>query len=285
MSSPTCQPGKVVARKGMWPHRQLRGWHHLIVTILSHRRDYQMWTQPKDRLASVMTAVTASLPQSSFKPEPLRAKPRHRRIFARRHHKEGWLFYSDAPDKPRKVIRADVIEQVFGEGAYNRLSQRDHWEMIEAGWFEGDDLHMPALMADDTYLVWRAFYSPMSEACGLLADAFADKYGPMPSIISSPPNGLILGVHPSTPRYATARVHTNEDLFRCMFDLEATSPWIRIVLPDEFMPMLARYSDPDMKDDLMWRVHNPKASGGLTMEQKMRRSQEASLRRQQAGSS
>ena len=24
LSSPTCQPGKVVARKGMWPHRQLR---------------------------------------------------------------------------------------------------------------------------------------------------------------------------------------------------------------------------------------------------------------------
>jgi hypothetical protein len=154
--------------------------------------------------------------------------------------------------------------------------------MIDAGWFEEDDLHMPALLADDTYLVWRGYYHPVTEACGLLSDAFADKYGPMPSIIGSPPNGLILAVHPNTPRYATARVHTDEDLFRCMFDLEATSPWIRIVLPDELMPMLARYSDPDMKDHLMWRVHNPNASGGLTMEQKMRRSQEASLRRQQA---
>jgi hypothetical protein len=208
-----------------------------------------------DRMASVLTAVAASLPQSSFTPEPLRAKPRHRRIFARRHQKEGWLLYSDAPNKPRKVIRADVIERVFGEGAYNRLSQRDHWEMIEAGWFEGDDLHMPALLADDTYHVWRGYYYPVTEAHDLLEDAFSDKYDQMSPFGWYVPNGLVLRVHPRTPRYATARAYSDLDLVRCMFDLEATSPWIRLVLPDELAPMLAQYYDPFEMELLMHRTH------------------------------
>ena len=81
----------------------------------------------------VLAAVAATLPVQTFAATPLRATPKHRRIFPKREEDGSWLLHSDAPYEPRKVIRPDVIERVFGDGAFNRLSQRDHWAMIEAG--------------------------------------------------------------------------------------------------------------------------------------------------------
>ncbi|MFC3088145.1 hypothetical protein [Tabrizicola soli] len=205
--------------------------------------------------ASAAMALSSLLPSTSFAMLPLKARLRPRRIFARKEASGSWLLFSDAPFEPRKVVRHDVIERSFGAGAYNTLSQRDHWEMIEAGWFSGDDLHLPVPLGDDTYLVWRSYYHPVTEAHDLLTDIFADKYGMMRwgTLL---PNGIALGEHPCTPRYATARAATDRDLIRTKFDLEALGGLVQLVLPDELMPQLAEYDDPEMMEDLMWRTHH-----------------------------
>jgi hypothetical protein len=126
--------------------------------------------------ASVMAAVAPTLPVQAFAATPLRATPKHRRLFPKREEGGSWLFHSDGPYEPRKVIRPDIIERVFGEGAFNRLSQRDHWAMIEAGWFSGSDLHLPVPLGDPTYDVWKGYYHPVTEAHDLLRHLFAGKY-------------------------------------------------------------------------------------------------------------
>jgi len=47
--------------------------------------------------ASVLGSVAATLPVGAFVPIPLRAKPRFRRIHARREEGRAWLLYSDGP--------------------------------------------------------------------------------------------------------------------------------------------------------------------------------------------
>ncbi len=104
--------------------------------------------------ASVMAALAATLPVQTFAATPLRATPKHRRIFPKREEDGSWLLHRDALYEPRKVIRPDVIERVFGEGAFNRLSQRDHLAMIEAGWFSGPDPHLPVPLNDPRRVAW-----------------------------------------------------------------------------------------------------------------------------------
>jgi hypothetical protein len=135
-----------------------------------------------------------------------------------------------------------VIERVFGEGAYNRLSQRDHWEMIEAVWFEGDDLHMPVPLEDPTYDVWKGYYHPVTEAHDLLRDLFAKKYMVLPPFGGTLPNGMSMGEHPITPRYATARVNSDIELLRCHFDVATFGAPIELVLPQELSQLRNEYS-------------------------------------------
>jgi hypothetical protein len=200
--------------------------------------------------------VAATLPSPAFVPVPLRATPRFRRIHARCEGGGSWLLYSDGPAEAPKVIRAEVIEDVFGVGTYATLTLRDHWAMIEAGWFVGDDLHQPVPLGDDTYDVWRGYYHPVTEAHDILYDLFVPRCGLMRwgGIL---PNGLDLRVHPSTPRYATARVNHELDLLRCVLDVEGSSDLVEIVLPEELKPLRDEYSDPVMEDILMSRVRNP----------------------------
>lgn len=200
--------------------------------------------------------------------------------------------HSDGPYEPRKVIRWTVIEEVFGAGTYNQLSQRDQWEMIEAGWFTGDDLHLPVPTGDDTYLVWKGYYHPVCEAHDLLRDLFATRYWSMFHGGWAVPNGMTLAEHPCTPRYATARVESDLGVLRCHFDVASFGSTVELVLPEELHDIRNDYSDPERFEELMWRTKPAKANGqnsqtsqgprSLTTLEKMRLSQEASKRREQA---
>lgn len=225
--------------------------------------------------ASVIGAVTATLPVQPFAATPLRATPKHRRLFPKREEGGSWLFHSDAPYEPRKVIRPDAIERVFGEGAFNRLSQRDHWAMIEAGWFSGPDLHLPVPLGDPTYDVWKGYYHPVTEAHDLLRTLFAAKYRVGLRWGDRLPNGLSLAEHPCTPRYATARVYSDFDLLRCLFDVASMGPLIEVVLPEDLRPLMAQYDDPIRRQELICTMPNPNAPKGLTLEEKLRRASQA----------
>lgn len=242
--------------------------------------------------ASVMASVAAILPDHAFALTPLRAQPKHRRIFPKREERGSWLMHSDGPYEPRKVIRWTVIEEAFGVGTYNQLSQRDQWAMIEAGWFAGDDLHLPVPLGDDTYLVWKGYYHPVSEAHDLLRDLFATRYWSMFHGGWAVPNGMMLAEHPCTPRYATARVESDLALLRCHFDVASFGSTVELVLPDELLALREEYADPERLEELMWLTKpvDPNAPSSpaqqgprkLSTLEKMRLSDEARKRREQA---
>ena len=136
---------------------------------------------------------------------PLTAEKRPRKLLVRHEPDGRCLIVSDGPTAPRDLIRPAVIDRVFGPGVYATLSQPDHWRMIDAGWFGGDDVFTPVPQGDPAYQVWCSWYRPEVEAHDLLMEAFSDRnFGPFGIYIAD--CGLTLAEHPSTPRYATARV-------------------------------------------------------------------------------
>jgi hypothetical protein len=149
---------------------------------------------------------------------------------------------------------------VFGEGAFNRLSQRDHWAMIEAGRFSGPDLHLPVPLGDPTYDFWRGHSHPVPEVHDPLRRLFAANYPSGLGWRRHLPNGLTLAEHPCTLRYATARIHSDIDLQRCLFDVTSIVPMIELVLPAELRPLRAEHDDPNQLEELMWpttRLNTP----------------------------
>jgi len=77
--------------------------------------------------------------------------------------------------------------------------------MIEEGWFTEEDLYEPADFEDPAFRIWHANYRPENEAHDLLYDLFEDDIsGPVATYIAE--HALELGEHPSTPRYATAKL-------------------------------------------------------------------------------
>jgi hypothetical protein len=217
----------------MWPHRQQRGWLHLSAIIFGLlMRENEMNRREFLAASTAMAALASLKPAKAFAPEPLRALPRLRRVHAREEKSGSWLFYSDAPEMPRKVIRFKVIERVFGSGTYATLSQPDHWRMTDEGWFAGADLHQPIPVCDPTWETWRAFYHPVVEAHDLLSDALG--YGLWSRPWLAPPlrNGLQLAEHPSTPRYATARVWSSFQLVQVADDVSRARCGVEVVIPE-----------------------------------------------------
>lgn len=164
------------------------------------RRDFVLQS------AAGLTAVPAlATPMLRGALRPLTAEKRARRLLARHEPDGRCLIVSDGPTAPRDLIRPAVIDRVFGTGVYANLSQPDHWCMIDADWFGRDDLFKPVPQGDPAYLVWCARYRPEVEAHDLLLEVFGDEgFSPFGVYIAS--CGLTLAEHPSTPRYATARV-------------------------------------------------------------------------------
>lgn len=136
---------------------------------------------------------------------PLKAEPRVRTLQARPAENGRLLLISDGPEAPPKLIRPEALERAFGPGTERVLYQPDHWRMIDEGWFMDDDLYEPSDGEDAAFDIWRANYRPEVEAHDLLYDLFQDDItGPFGVRIAK--YGLELGEHPSTPRYATAKL-------------------------------------------------------------------------------
>lgn len=154
---------------------------------------------------------------------PLTAKQRMRRLFLTRTPEWEYRLVSDGPDRPQPLIKRSVVERTFGGGTYDTLRQRDHWEMIEAGWFRGDDLFVPQPVRDPEYDIWQAFYRPEVEAHDLLEDLFFEGRAPRWGA-HMPEYSMTLAEHPNTPRYATAKIYDIHYLPQLAAAVEARTP-------------------------------------------------------------
>jgi hypothetical protein len=179
----------------------------------------------------VRTAATASSPLALQAAEqqqvclPLRALPRVRTLSARPTGDGRLLLFSDGPETPRKLVRSGALERVFGPGTDLILKQPDHWLMIDKGWFSGVDLYEPTDFEDPAFRIWHANYRPETEAHVLLYDLFQDQIAG-PFGVRVPNLGLELGEHPSTPRYATAKLDGDWCLPRLVEEVAARTTWL-----------------------------------------------------------
>lgn len=154
---------------------------------------------------AAMTAIPAASKTHPVTLSPLKAAPRLRKLNVERTPDWHYRLYSDGPNAPQPLIKRAVFEQVFGEGTYDTLRQRDHWEMIEVGWFAEDDLFVPQPVRDPEYNVWQGYYRPVVEAHDLLEDVFFEGQAPWWGVHLRE-YSLTLAVHPNTPRLATAKI-------------------------------------------------------------------------------
>lgn len=163
----------------------------------------------RDFLIRSTTALTIATsfgdPAHAAPLRPLRAKQTVRTLFARPRQQGDYLLITDSTPFPHPLIKEEVVERVFGAGTFDTLSQSDHWCMIGAGWFEGEDLFTPRPNGDPAYATWCATYRPEVEAYDLLMDIFSERVFSSLGLIV-PEFGLRLGEHPSSPRYATATI-------------------------------------------------------------------------------
>jgi hypothetical protein len=169
-------------------------------TKMIKRRDFLI------RSTTALTIATSFGDSARAAPlRPLRAKPTVRTLFARPRQQGDYLLITDSTPFPRPLIKEEVVERFFGSGTFDTLSQADHWCMISAGWFEGEDLFTPQPNRDSSYVTWCAVYRPEVEAYDLLMDIFSERVF-SPVGLYAPEFGLRLGEHPSSPRYATATI-------------------------------------------------------------------------------
>lgn len=181
----------------------------------------------------VTTAATASSPLAVHAANerdvrlPLKAQPQVRALFTKPTGDGRLLLFSDGPVSPSKLIKPEALERAFGPGTDLVLQQPDHWRMIEEGWFAEDDLYEPTEFEDPAYRIWHANYRPETEAHDLLYDLFRDQItGPFGARI--PDVGLELGEHPSTPRYATAKLDGDWCLPHLRAEVAERTSWLVI---------------------------------------------------------
>lgn len=102
--------------------------------------------------------------------EPLMLRPeRVERVFYIHPEPQGLRLVTDAVEFPRPVVHASALEEKFGEGSFNRFTQRDHWRLIEEGYFSEAETYIPNV-ATSALDIWLANYSPHAEAFHLLHD-------------------------------------------------------------------------------------------------------------------
>ena len=181
----------------------------------------------------VTTAATASSPLAVHAADeqdvrlPLKAHPRVRTLCTKPTGDGRLLFFSDGPKSPSKLIKPAALERAFGPGTDLVLQQPDHWCMIEEGWFAEADLYEPTEFEDPAFRIWHANYRPETEAHDLLYDLFRDHItGPFGARIAD--LGLELGEHPSTPRYATAKLDGDWCLPHLKAEVAERTSWLVI---------------------------------------------------------
>jgi len=164
------------------------------------RRDFLTLAASLTALGTMSGAPTLARPH-----RPLRA--RHRPLRLRLHADQSGrlVIASDAFPAPRPLIRAEVIDAVFGAGTNDALTQPDHWRMIEADMFAPEMLYTPGAH-DPAFYAWHAYHKPTSEAFEALTGLFEEGTG------SScgwhvPAFQLSFVEHPCSPRFALAILH------------------------------------------------------------------------------
>lgn len=192
--------------------------------------------------AATLTALPACLNAAVPKLVPLRAEVRCRRLFVRRTPDWEFILYSNGPNRPQPLIKRSVIERTFGDDVYDTLRQRDHWAMIEAGWFGADDQFLPQSVRDPEYDIWQAYYRPEVEAHDLLEDIFFDGNAPWWGAYMQE-YGLSLAEHPNTPRYATAKIRNLLGLPALAAAINERTPHVAL----EYGDLLMRQSWEDIR--------------------------------------
>lgn len=165
-----------------------------------------MITRRRFIAATATSPLAVPDPTSASPQQPLKAVPMVRTLHWRETDDGRLILFSDGSPEPRKLIKEEALDRMFGSGTHLVLQQPDHWRMIEEGWFGGEDLYQPMDLDDPAYQVWHANYKPEVEAHDLLYDLFQDRItGPFGASI--PELGLELAEHPSTPRLALAKLN------------------------------------------------------------------------------
>lgn len=138
------------------------------------------------------------------------SKPDLRRVLHFEHSHSGQvLIKSDAPPTPRHLVKPEVIDGIWGYGAYAVMRQPLHWHMIDNGWFDEDDLWFPFDDMSDEHWEWLAYYQPACEAHDIICGLFGLVTSISDDRSSAPDIGLYCGLHPSTPRYVTAKLYSS----------------------------------------------------------------------------
>ena len=165
-----------------------------------------MITRRRFIAATATSPLAVPDPTSASPRQPLKAVPKVRTLHCREADDGRLILFSDGSPEPRKLIKEEALDRMFGSGTHLVLQQPDHWRMIEEGWFGDEDLYQPMDLDDPAYQVWHANYKPEVEAHDLLYDLFQDRItGPFGASI--PELGLELAEHPSTPRLALAKLN------------------------------------------------------------------------------
>ena len=138
--------------------------------------------------------------------EPPELKRPHRRLLHARQTSGKILLRTDAPDRPRALIRPGILDSLWGAGAHEAIPQPLHWQMIDAGWFSGAELWAPFEGETHEWVTWRSLHHPECEAHDLLATLFGISSHFIFGGGDLPEFGLELREHPSSPRHATATV-------------------------------------------------------------------------------
>lgn len=100
--------------------------------------------------------------------EPLMLRPeRVERLFYIHPEPQGLRLVTDAVEFPRAIVHPNALDAKFGDGSYTRLTQRDHWRLIEEGHFSEEETYIPNVTTS-ALDIWLANYSPHAEAFHLL---------------------------------------------------------------------------------------------------------------------
>lgn len=159
-------------------------------------------------------------------PEPL-----VRHLYLQEQHDGKLLIVSDGSPNPRPLIKPNIIEEIWGPGAYSLLRQPLHWQMIDSGWFSEDDLWYPFNEDCEELDIWNAFYHPVCEAhdivCRILgiSSIFIMKS-------SRSDLGLQVAEHPSTPRYATAKLYNRGYIHKFVSEVHSRTKHVIVSLPE-----------------------------------------------------
>lgn len=133
---------------------------------------------------------------------PLRAPLRAHNLFAFPSDSGRLTLATDVDFQPRKLIKRGVLNAVFGKGTDAVLTQPDHWEMIDAGWFGDENLCLPTGFDDPAYLDWCEYCDPRVQVHDLLFGFVENEHmwlggGRTPEV------GLVCMRHPQSPRLVT----------------------------------------------------------------------------------